>query len=260
MENALRAVGVMFIKNGGTYFLTDLKVYADGMIDCWGLVDFTTFRQKVASGWVATTFSQGAEASAHHLAQWRFDEPQPWVTAQQLIAEVADEIEHLAGRPTSEERCLAALDRYLDDPSAEHLAALRNAYLAVPEHLRLTCLAIRMRRTSLCASCSLPSETRLRWDELAQAGGGCGRPTTRLHGTTSAVGETRNDKCRSLRHPGRTIPSRLLPLSSATIWTGASTPIWRMTIQPLLPLTGSIFSTVEHAYWALATSDLDMRE
>ena len=31
-----------------------------------------------------------------------------------------------------------------------------------------------MRRTSLCASCSLPSETRLRWDELAQAGGGCG--------------------------------------------------------------------------------------
>ena len=35
-----------------------------------------------------------------------------------------------------QERCLAALDRYLDDPSAEHLAALRNAYLAVPEHLR----------------------------------------------------------------------------------------------------------------------------
>ena len=58
MENALRAVGVMSSsKNGGTYFLTDLKVYADGMIDCWGLVDFTTFRQKVASGWVATTFS-----------------------------------------------------------------------------------------------------------------------------------------------------------------------------------------------------------
>lgn len=127
----------IFIKNGDTYFLSALKVYADGMIDCWGLVDFATFQQKVASGWVATTLAQGAQASAHHLAWWRFDEPQVGVSAQQLLDEVADEIEHLAGRPTSEDRCLAALERYLDEPGDEHLAALRDAYLSVPEHLRL---------------------------------------------------------------------------------------------------------------------------
>src|SRR5208283_6058290 len=77
----------VFIRNGGTYFLTDLRVYADGMIDCWGLVDLATFRQKVASGWVSTTLPQGAEASAHHLARWRFDQPQSSVTPAQLIAE-----------------------------------------------------------------------------------------------------------------------------------------------------------------------------
>lgn len=66
----------IFIKNGRTYFLSALKVYADGLIDCWGLVDFTTFQQKVASGWVATTFPQDAQASAHHLGAWRFN--QPW--------------------------------------------------------------------------------------------------------------------------------------------------------------------------------------
>lgn len=26
----------IFIKNGSTYFLSALKVYADGLIDCWG--------------------------------------------------------------------------------------------------------------------------------------------------------------------------------------------------------------------------------
>src|ERR1044071_3791621 len=29
----------VFINNGGTHYLTDLKIYADGLIDCWGLVD-----------------------------------------------------------------------------------------------------------------------------------------------------------------------------------------------------------------------------
>lgn len=29
-----------FIWNGGTYYLTDLLIYADGKVDCWGLVGF----------------------------------------------------------------------------------------------------------------------------------------------------------------------------------------------------------------------------
>jgi hypothetical protein len=53
-----------FIKNGDTYFLTDLKIYADGLIDCWGLVDIDGFREKVRSGWVATSLSEGGRASA----------------------------------------------------------------------------------------------------------------------------------------------------------------------------------------------------
>src|SRR5215471_8869876 len=82
-----------FIKNGNTYFLTDLKIYADGLIDCWGLIDFTTFQQKVKSGWVATTFAQGARASVHHLVTWHFDQPMSWLSPQDLIAEVGNEIE-----------------------------------------------------------------------------------------------------------------------------------------------------------------------
>ena len=30
----------------GDYFLSEIKIYADGRIDCWGLVEFETFKQR----------------------------------------------------------------------------------------------------------------------------------------------------------------------------------------------------------------------
>lgn len=50
----------IFIKNGGTHHLADLKIYADGQIDCWGMVDLQGFSEKLRSGWVATSLPSGA--------------------------------------------------------------------------------------------------------------------------------------------------------------------------------------------------------
>lgn len=125
-----------FIRNGD-YYLTNLLIYADGKVDCWGLVDFDEFCAKVRGGWVATTFTPGARASAHMVASWRMTDPVSAVTAEELIAEVRDEIDRLRGEPTSEDRCLSALRRYLAEPGPGRLAELGEAYLAVPEHLRV---------------------------------------------------------------------------------------------------------------------------
>lgn len=125
-----------FICNGGTYFLTDLGIYADGLIDCWGLVTLDEFEQKLRSGWVATGLPEGAEASAHGLASWRFAEPHTRITPELLLAEVRDTIEELNGRPDSTARCLAAVDVFLADRTEENRAAARTAYLAVPETQR----------------------------------------------------------------------------------------------------------------------------
>ncbi|MEV6855354.1 hypothetical protein AB0M89_16300 [Streptomyces microflavus] len=38
-----------FIRNG-SYFLTDLFIYADGLIDCWGLVTLEEFEEKLRTG------------------------------------------------------------------------------------------------------------------------------------------------------------------------------------------------------------------
>ncbi|WP_217230319.1 NADAR family protein [Streptomyces anulatus] len=125
-----------FINNGGTYFLTDLFIYADGLIDCWGLATVEEFERKLRSGWVATSFPEGAEASAHGLASWKFGETWTWLTPELLLAEVRDTLDELNGRPDSTGRCLAAVDAFLADRSEANRAVVRSAYLAIPETQR----------------------------------------------------------------------------------------------------------------------------
>ncbi|MFI8102139.1 NADAR family protein [Streptomyces sp. NPDC086023] len=125
-----------FICNGGQYFLTDLFIYADGLIDCWGLVTVEEFEEKLRTGWVATNLPEGGEASAHELAHWKFGEPESWLTPELLLAEVRDTIDQLNGRPDSTDRCLAAVDAFLADRTEENRAAARAAFLAVPESQR----------------------------------------------------------------------------------------------------------------------------
>ncbi|MEG3626875.1 NADAR family protein [Streptomyces poriticola] len=128
----------VFIDNGGTYHLTDLVVYADGVIQC-GLEALTLdeLREKLESGWITVAPSDGARGWAHSLASWRFAEARTWFSGEDLLAEVANEIERLAGRPTAARQCHEAVDRVRREPTEANRAALRAAYLAVPSHERV---------------------------------------------------------------------------------------------------------------------------
>ena len=57
----------VFIHNGPTFFLHDMPVYADGLIDCWEMVDFDLFREKIRSGWVLPHADDGAQMHVHGL-------------------------------------------------------------------------------------------------------------------------------------------------------------------------------------------------
>jgi predicted NAD-dependent protein-ADP-ribosyltransferase YbiA (DUF1768 family) len=138
-----RIEGVMrpaFINNGGRYFLTNLKIYADGVVDCWGNCTLEQFADKVRRGWVATALPDGAQASAHHVGAWTMAEPRAWVDADALIGEVADEIDTLAGRPDSTRRCRAAVDTYLAEPTEANRQRITETYQAIPKHLRVYAL------------------------------------------------------------------------------------------------------------------------
>ncbi|MFD7628855.1 NADAR family protein [Streptomyces sp. NPDC059851] len=125
-----------FICNGGTYFLTDLFIYADGLVDCWELVTLDEFEEKLRREWVATSLPEGGRASAHQLASWTFGEPHVWVTPEVLLAEIRDTIDRLNRRPDSTGRCLAAVDAFLADRTEENRAVARAAYLAIPHTQR----------------------------------------------------------------------------------------------------------------------------
>jgi len=88
----------VFIRNGKDYHLTDLEIYADGSIFCWEWVDLAGLEDKLASGWVATSFEPGARASAHQLASWQFADPQSWIRPDWLLGEVTDAIAQRAPR------------------------------------------------------------------------------------------------------------------------------------------------------------------
>jgi hypothetical protein len=54
--------------------------------------------------------------------------------------EVADEIDRLNGRPDSTDRCPQAVQTYLVDPSEENRLAIRQRYLTIPKHRRMSAL------------------------------------------------------------------------------------------------------------------------
>lgn len=249
----------IFIKNGGTYHLSALKVYADGMINCWGLVDFTTFQQKVASGWVATDLPQGAQASAFELGNWCFDQPWSALTPHLLIAEVADEIEHLAGRPTSEDRCIAALDRYLDEMSEDNLAALRDAYHAVPEHLRIFLLGDQDAKDWPLRVLITPVGSFVSPEYIDEHE----KPVQEAdhEGALAYFRQRREEKQRWEATPP---PWEDDAVSSPSVvrfdkHDGGHPYLSNDYPAPIL-IDGQTYPTVEHAYWALATSGPDARE
>ncbi|GLV59848.1 hypothetical protein KDH_66720 [Dictyobacter sp. S3.2.2.5] len=230
------------------------------MIDCWGLVNFETFRQQVASGWVATSFPQGADAHAHDLVMWRFDEPYTMITPEGLIAEVADEIEYLAGRPTLEQRCLAALDRYVEAPDVERLEALRAAYLAVPEHQRRFLLhdqdakdwPLRTILTSVGESVSvMPDGTPE--DPVEEAD----------HEGAMEYFRRRREEDQRWRAAEELWQNDSVTASPSVVRFQAprGEALYLANDYPApITLAGRTYATVQHAYWAMATTDAEARE
>jgi hypothetical protein len=124
-----------FIHNG-SYFVSEIRVYQDGMIDCWDLVDFEGFKQKIKQGWVVTMLPHNAPVAVSRLGRFTATEIKSALKEEEFIKEVADAIEELNGRPTSIDKCQKAFQRFQEKRSAETRQQVQETYEAVPEHLR----------------------------------------------------------------------------------------------------------------------------
>lgn len=125
-----------FVHNGA-YFATEIKIYKDGMIDCWGLVDMEGFKKKVNQGWVVTQLPEGARVCVADTYFTVADVKQvPPIEESEFIKEVEDEIRELNGQLTSGRLCFQALEAYKREPSEATKETLHKMYEAVPKHKR----------------------------------------------------------------------------------------------------------------------------
>ncbi|MFD6421834.1 NADAR family protein [Streptomyces sp. NPDC060198] len=248
-----------FIRNGARYHLTDLVIYADGMVDCWGLETLEGFAGKLASGWVATDLPEGARASAHHLASWKFAEPRTWLTPEMLLGEVRDDIDNLNGRPDSTRRCLAAVDVFRERPTEAHRTAVREAYEDVPAHLRRYALGDMDRKDfPLRVIATGPGNRIELWkgnsvevtDEMHASAleyfaereqlGKRHEAKTPADGPAEPVG--------SSVHLHQVVDPRGLPENPGTL-------VLRNEFPAPIAVGGRTYPTVTHAYWALSVAD-----
>jgi len=125
----------VYIKNLG-YHLTELKVYADGMIDCWGLMDFEEFEQKLNEGWIRLSIPEGATLDIHMLGSLKIDQADNYISQKEFIKEIKDIISDLNDEPTSLALCRDVYEQYLQNKTVENKKKLRKAYYAMPEHMR----------------------------------------------------------------------------------------------------------------------------
>lgn len=118
------------------YYLTELRIYADGKIDCWELVNYEEFVEKVINGWVVTELPKNTEVSVFQLGCFTATAVRNWVKPEELVKEVADIIKELNGIPDTSKICQLAFEEYQKNPIEDNKERLRTAYESIPEHNR----------------------------------------------------------------------------------------------------------------------------
>ncbi|MER8182131.1 NADAR family protein [Kitasatospora sp. NPDC094015] len=116
----------VFVHHAGVHHLTELTVYADGMVDCWGMSTLEEFAERVSYGWVGVSIGDGARGSAAGLASWRFAGAHTFLTPARVLAEAREEVERLAAGAEPDEvpyEPAVLVDRFsLPDLHNEHPA------------------------------------------------------------------------------------------------------------------------------------------
>lgn len=132
----IRGKGLSAFIHNGHYYETIIGVFEDGTIDCWELVNFEEFKTKVAEGWVVTQVPKGARISCHHL-YYGNSTLEFYIEIDEFVKEVEDTIDLLQGKQTVAESCIQAFAIFIRLPTKKNKSSLREAYNAIPKHLRI---------------------------------------------------------------------------------------------------------------------------
>ncbi|MFD6400081.1 NADAR family protein [Nocardia sp. NPDC060249] len=256
----------IFIRNGGSYFLTDLKIFADGAIDCWGTVDLDGLRAKLASGWIATTIEPNARGSAHDLADWQFLDPQVSINPDDFVVQVADAIDRLNNRPDSTGRCRQLIADYVSSRDESDRRALAEAYLQIPASDRRYALGdMDYKDWPLRVICTAVDEPMVGDDGLVD--GEVVTEKMRDEAFDYFIDRQHSeDKWANRRAADEPEHGRSGPITSSQVvyprgWPeDAGVLVLRNEFPAPITYGDEVYPTLVHAYWALSTQEPEIAE
>jgi hypothetical protein len=77
------------------YHYSPLKVYGDGLVDCWSSVDLNILKRKLDQGWVASAAPTGAHISIHNLGGATVKNCKWECRPADLLKQVEESVSHL---------------------------------------------------------------------------------------------------------------------------------------------------------------------
>jgi uncharacterized protein (TIGR02996 family) len=117
-------------------------IYADGLSQlgyATELLPLEAVARLFDSGRLTLSVPAGTWVTLEGLGRFRAGEGRWYVKPGERLREASDLLAQLQGSPGAIERCIEAHRAYQSNPSQERREALREAYEAVPEHLRRYC-------------------------------------------------------------------------------------------------------------------------
>jgi len=136
----------------GSFELTRLFVFADGLLRIGSNGDLFSIEElpaRYAAGEVGNQAPAGSLIRLPGLGEFRSADTFGGVSIEDRIGEVRDLLHRLKGGTSVIRLCAQLFENYIQEPSPTTKDALRAAYEAVPEHLRIYCGDMDTRDTAI---------------------------------------------------------------------------------------------------------------
>lgn len=125
----------VIIKNNG-YSLTDLTVFEDETINCWGFKNLEQIKEEISSGRLSQTIPDNAELVCS-LGLIKTTKFLPDITNDDFIKVIEDTINRLNHRETRSTICETSFKNYLLNPIELNFNKLKDTYNDLPLHQKV---------------------------------------------------------------------------------------------------------------------------
>lgn len=124
---------INLLVKGDYYSLVDLKIYADGYMDCLGALDMPKLRRLLDSGKLCWEMPPNERLFIPYISYvWTSDYQKRSKSSDSIIKIIEDTIEELKNGLTIESQCIEEFKQYLINPNDTNFLRLQNTFNLLP--------------------------------------------------------------------------------------------------------------------------------